>query len=308
MEGGSRRAIAAAIAADLGIAIAKFIGFAVTGAASMLAEAVHSVADTSNQGLLFLGGVRARRAPSADHPFGHGRERYFWAFVVSLVIFSLGSVFALVEGFQKIRHPHEVESWTWAAGILLVAMAFESYSLRTAIRESRERVKRAGSWWSFIRNAKEPELPVVLLEDLGALIGLVFALAGVLLAHLTDNPRFDALGSVAIGLLLGAIAVILAKEMKSLLIGESASSAQIATIRSAIEAEDKVCGLIHMRTEHVGPEQLLVAAKIELEGDLGFPDVADTIDAIEARIRDVVPEARWIYLEPDVVRPARAAP
>jgi cation diffusion facilitator family transporter len=307
MEGGSRRAIVAACAADLGIAVAKFIGFAVTGAASMLAEAVHSVADTSNQGLLLLGGSRARRKASPDHPFGHGRERYFWAFVVAVVIFSIGSLFALAEGFQKIRNPHELESWTWAVGILLVAIVFESYSLRTAIRESRERVKRAGSWWAFIRNAKEPELPVVLLEDFGAVIGIVFALAGVGLAHLTGNPRFDAVGSVAIGLLLGAIAVILAKEMQSLLIGESASSTQLAAIRSAIREEKKVCRLIHMRTEHVGPDHLLVAAKIELEGDLRFPDVADTIDSIEARIRDVVPEARWIYLEPDVVRPARAA-
>ena len=306
MEGGSRRAIVAAFAANLGIAIAKFVGFAFTGAASMLAEAVHSVADTSNQGLLFLGGARSRKAPNPDHPFGHGRERYFWAFVVALVIFSLGSLFALLEGIEKLIKPHELESVTWAVAILLVAVVLESYSFLTAIRESRERVREAGSWWRFIRTAKIPELPVVLLEDSGALIGLVFALAGVLLAHFTGNSRFDAVGSVAIGLLLGAIAIILATEMKSLLIGESASSAQVGAIRDAIESDGKVRRLIHLRTEHLGPDELLVGAKIELDGHLHFPDVAKAIDEIEVRIRDAVPAAHWIYLEPDVARPAPA--
>jgi cation diffusion facilitator family transporter len=306
MEGGSRRAIVAAFAANLGIALAKFVGFAFTGAASMLAEAVHSVADTSNQGLLFLGGARSRKAPDADHPFGHGRERYFWGFVVALVIFSLGSLFALLEGVEKLLHPHELESVTWAITILVVAMALEGFSFRTAMKESRAGVREAGSWWQYIRTAKIPELPVVLLEDTGALIGLAFALTGVVLAHVTGNARFDAVGSVAIGLLLGFIAVTLATEMKSLLIGESASNAQVGAIREAIESDGKVRRLIHLRTEHLGPDELLVGAKIELDGHLHFPDVAQDIDAIEARIRDAVPEAHWIYLEPDVARPTPA--
>jgi cation diffusion facilitator family transporter len=304
MEGGSRRAIIAAFLANLGIAIAKFLGFAFTGAASMLAEAVHSVADTSNQALLFLGGTRARREPTPEHPFGHGRERYFWGFVVALVIFSLGSLFALVEGIEKLLRPHELESVTWAVAILVVAIGLEAFSFRTAMRESREGVKQAGSWWGYIRTSKVPELPVVLLEDTGALIGLTFALAGVLLARVTGNPRFDAVGSVAIGVLLGVIAVILVIEMKSLLIGEAASPAQVEAIRSAIESDDQVRRLIHMRTEHLGPDELLVGAKIELDGHLHFPDVAKAIDAVEVRIRDAVPQARVIYLEPDVARPA----
>jgi cation diffusion facilitator family transporter len=300
---GGRRAIIAAFFANLGIAIAKFIGFAFTGAASMLAEAVHSVADTSNQGLLLLGSSRARRKPTPEHPFGYGRERYFWAFVVALVIFSVGSMFALYEGEEKLRHPHELESVGWAVGILLVAIVFESFSLRTAVHES-NRVRGDQSWWSFIRRAKVPELPVVLLEDIGALIGLAFALAGVGLAEVTGNARWDAAGSIAIGVLLGAIAITLIIEMKSLLIGEAASPAVLATIVSTMEANGRVRRVIHMRTQHLGPDELLVAAKLELDRDLTVPELAAAIDAVEASVRVAVPEARVIYLEPDVARTA----
>ena len=298
---GGRKAIIAAFFANLGIAIAKFIGFFLTGAASMLAEAVHSVADTSNQGLLLLGGRRARRRPTAEHPFGYGRERYFWAFVVALVIFTLGSMFALFEGEEKLRHPHELESVGVAVAILSVAIVFESFSLRTAVRESNH-IKGDQSWWSFIRRAKVPELPVVLLEDVGALIGLVFALAGVGLAEITGNARWDAAGSIAIGVLLAVIAITLIIEMKSLLIGESASPDVIATIASTIESTPRVRRLIHMRTQHLGPDELLVAAKLELEADLTVPELAVAIDAVEAAVRAAVPEARVIYLEPDMAR------
>jgi cation diffusion facilitator family transporter len=300
---GSRRAIVAAFAANLGIAAAKFVGFGFTGAASMLAEAVHSLADTSNQALLFLGGARARRGPDAQHPFGHGRERFFWGFVVALVIFSLGSLFALLEGIEKLLTPHQPEAVGWAVAILLVAMALEGVSFRTAAHESRAARQVAGGWWRYIRAAKIPELPVVLLEDTGALVGLSFALAGVLLAHATGNGRFDAVGSIAIGVLLGVIALILVVEMKSLLIGEAASPSQVAAIRAAIESDNQVRRLIHLRTEHLGPEELLVGAKLEFDGDLHFPEVARAIDQVEERIRAAVPQARLIYLEPDVARP-----
>lgn len=302
MEGGSRKAVVAAFLANFGIAVAKLFGFLVTGAASMLAEAVHSAADSTNQGLLLLGGARAKRLPTEEHPFGYGRERYFWAFVVALVIFSLGSLFALFEGIEKLIKPHELESVPVAVAILVVAIILESLSLRTAVRESRP-AKGNGTWWGFIRRSKGPELPVVLLEDTGALLGLGLALVGVALAEITGNPRFDAVGSVAIGLLLGVIAVILAVETKSLLIGESASPETVARIRAAMESSPSVCGVIHLRTMHLGPEDLMVAAKIEFDHSLSFEQLAVAIDAVEATVRAVAPEAHSMFIEPDVARP-----
>jgi len=301
---GSRRAIVAAFLANLGIACAKLVAFLVTGAASLGAEAVHSLADTGNQGLLLLGAARARRPPDEAHPFGHGRERYFWSFVVALVLFSLGSLFAIAEGVEKLRHPHVIESPAWALGVLGVAIALEAGSLATAVREAR-RSKGPESWWGFIRRAKTPELPVVLLEDVGALLGLGFALAGVGLAFGTGDPRFDALGSVAIGILLGVIAAVLAREMKSLLIGEAATPGDVAAIREAIEGTGEVRRVIHLRTLHLGPEELLVAAKLELSPSLDARGIAAAIDDAEARLRARVPIARLVFLEPDVWRPGR---
>jgi len=297
---GSRKAIIAAFIANFGIAVAKFAAFLVTGAASMLAESIHSFADTGNQALLFLGGARAKRAPSATHPFGYGRERYFWAFIVALMLFSLGSLFAMYEGIEKLVHPHEVESPEWAFGVLAIAIVLESFSLRTAVREANH-VRGSRSWWQFVRSSKSPELPVVLLEDVGALTGLAFALLGVTLATITDEPAFDACGSVAIGLLLGVIAVILAIEMKSLLIGESASTEDEEAIRHAITSGPEVDHLIHLRTEHLGPENLLVAAKVDLAASAD-DDAARAIDRIEARIRARVPGATVIYIEADELR------
>lgn len=301
MQEGSRKAIIAAFFANLGIAIAKFVGFALTGAASMLAEAVHSVADSTNQGLLLLGGSRAKRAATAEHPFGYGRERYFWAFVVAVVIFTLGSAFALFEGTEKLRHPHELDSPVVAIVILALAIVFETLSFRTAVIESLH-VKGSQSWASFIRRSKVPELPVVLLEDLGALLGLVLALVGVLLAEMTGNARFDAVGSVAIGLLLGVIAITLAVEMKSLLIGESASPAALSAITGTITADAHVRRIIHLRTQHLGPEELLVGAKVEFDGSLDFEQLATAIDRVETSLRAAEPSARVIYIEPDIAR------
>ncbi len=301
MNEGSRRAIIAALLANLGIAVAKIVAFLVTGAASMLAEAVHSLADTGNQALLFLGSARARKPATPEHPFGYGRERYFWAFVVALVLFTLGSMFAIAEGVQKLRAPHGLESPEWALAVLGVAVVLEAFSLRTALREAR-RTKGTASWWRFVRHSKSPELPVVLLEDLGALLGLVFALVGVGLAMVLGDPRYDALGSVAIGLLLGAIAIVLAVEMKSLLIGEAAAPAEVAAIRAAFEAAPGIRRVIHLRTLHLGPEELLVAAKVEVDPEKTAPMLAATIDAAERQVRERVPAARVIYVEPDVFR------
>ena len=299
MAGDSKKAIIAALIANGGIAIAKFVGFAITGAASLLAEAVHSVADTSNQALLLLGGSRARRKASDVHPFGYGRERYFWSFCVALVLFSMGGVFAIYEGIEKIRHPHEVENLMVAIGILVFAILLETFSLLTAVREA-QKAKGDLGWWQFIRHSKNPELPVVLLEDIGAEVGLFLALGGVVMGHVTEEPRWDAVGSLGIGILLVVIAVTLIIEMKSLLIGESASAADVDRIKGALTGTAGVRGLIHMRTQHLGPDELLVAAKVELEPTLTIADVAATINAAETSLRSAVPAARVVYLEPDV--------
>jgi len=305
------RAIVAAAVANLGIAIAKFVGFAITGSSSMLAEGIHSVADTTTLGRRVWGGGRAARPPTPEHPFGFGRDRYFWAFIVALVLFSVGGAFAVYEGVEKLRHPHEMDSPMVAVVILVVAIALESYSLRTAVREARP-ARGNRSWAAYIRRSKSPELPVVLLEDLGALIGLVLALAGVGLATLTGEPRWDGVGTLAIGVLLVLIAAVLAREMKSLLIGEAATSEDQLAIAAAIAADaTAVRGLIHMRTQHLGPDELLVAAKVELEPDLTTAEMAAAIDRTEAAIRAAVPIARVIYLEPDLLRtggPAGAPP
>ena len=260
---GSTRAILAALLANAGIALAKFIGFLITGSSSMLAESVHSVADTSNQGLLLLGQRQSRKEADPLHQFGYGRSRYFYSFVVAMVLFTLGSVFALYEGYHKISHPEELTSPIVAIVILVVAIALEGYSFRTAVKESRP-LKGSGSWWRFIRNSRNPELPVVLLEDSGALVGLAFALTGVGLTMLTGEPVWDGVGTVAIGVLLGAIAVVLMIEMHSLLIGEGATREEDRAIRAAIEQTDNIDRLIHLRTQYLGPEELLVGAKIAL--------------------------------------------
>jgi cation diffusion facilitator family transporter len=302
MKDGSRRAIIAALLANLGIAAAKLVAFLVTGATSMLAESIHSVADTGNQGLLFLGGHRARHAADDEHPFGFGRERYFWGFVVALVLFSMGGLFAIYEGIEKLRHPRPLASPAWALGVLGVAVLLEGLSFRTALQEARHARGGAGSLWQFVHRAKSPEIPVVLLEDTAALCGLALALLGVGLALALHDPRFDALGSVAIGVLLVGTAGVLAGEMKSLLIGEAASAADVAAIRAAIASAPRVRRLIHLRTLHLGPEELLVAAKLELDPALSVAELGRAIDDTEARMRAAVPIARVIYLEPDVYR------
>jgi cation diffusion facilitator family transporter len=299
---GGTRAIVAALIANAGIAIAKFIGWLVTGSSSMLAEAVHSVADTSNQGLLLLGGRTARRAATPEHPFGYGRDRYFYSFVVALLLFSLGSVFALYEGIHKLESHEPLTSPIVAVVILVVAIGLETWSFRTAIQESRP-LKGNGTWWQFIRQAKVPELPVVLLEDLGALVGLILALFGVGLSVLTGDPVWDAIGTICIGVLLGIIAVILIIEMKSLLIGEGAAPPVLSDIVSALESGD-VQRVIHIKTQYIGPEELLVAAKIALAPGLPLESIAAAIDGAESRVRERVPDARIIYLEPDLDRAA----
>jgi len=298
----SRRAIVAALAANLGIAILKFVAFLVTQSSSMLSESIHSVADTGNQGLLLIGRARALRPADEQHPFGYGSVRYFYSFVVAFVLFSLGGVFSVFEGVEKLRHPHELESAVWAIGVLIGAMVMEGLSFRTAIGEANAVRPDGETWWQFIRHTKSPDLPVVLLEDAAALVGLVIALSGVVVADLTGDGRWDGVGSLAIGILLVGVAIVLVIEMGSLLVGEAARPEDVDRIRRTIEAFPAVSRCIHLRTDHLGPDEIVVAAKVEFEPNLTVAQLASTIDALEAEIRSREPRATLIFVEPDVYR------
>ncbi|WP_034593657.1 cation diffusion facilitator family transporter [Hamadaea tsunoensis] len=301
-SGGGTKAVIAALSANLGIAVTKFIAFALSGSSSMLAEAIHSVVDSGNQVLLLVGGKRAKREATPRHPFGYGRERYIYGFIVSIVLFSVGGLFALYEAYHKWHDPHPIESWAWLPIlVLVVSIGLEGFSFRTAIQEANH-IRGKASWSQFIRRAKAPELPVVLLEDFGALIGLVFALIGVAMTLVTGDGRWDAAGTAMIGLLLVAIAVILAFETKSLLLGEAATDTDVDAIERAILSGDEAERIIHMRTLHLGPEELLVAAKIAIRHGDSAERIVTGIDAIEQRIRAAVPIARVIYIEPDLYR------
>jgi cation diffusion facilitator family transporter len=299
---GSRRAIIAAMSANLGIAVAKFIAWGVSGSSSMLGEGVHSLADTGNQLLLLRGGSAAKKEANAEHPFGFGRERYVYAFVVSIILFSVGGMFSLYEGIGKLQNPHPLENAWIPIAVLVISMVLEGFSLRTAVRESNHS-RGTDSWISFVRRAKAPELPVVLLEDVAALAGLVFAFLGVVLTLLTGNGAWDAIGTIAIGVLLVLVAIILGIETKSLLVGEGASVDDTRRIRDAINADSDVESLIHMKTLYLGPDELLVAAKIAFPTQMKLGEVASAINALEARVRAEVPIARVIYIEPDVYVP-----
>jgi cation diffusion facilitator family transporter len=303
------KAVLAALVANLGIAVTKFVAWAITGASSMLAEAIHSVADSGNQVLLLVGGRRAKREATPEHPFGFGRERYIYSFIVAIVLFSVGGLFALYEAYHKYEeihegHPNELleSKWWWVPLLVLgAAIVMESFSFRTAIQES-NKVRGDRSWGQFIRSSKAPELPVILLEDLAALLGLVMAFSGIGLALLTDNAYWDVAGTTAIGLLLVVVAVTLAIETKSLLLGESASPQAIRAIRSALDGTPGIERIIHLKTLHLGPDELLVGAKVAVTHDETAASVAATIDAAEASIREAEPTATTIYLEPDIYR------
>jgi cation diffusion facilitator family transporter len=320
-EGGTR-AVIAALLANTGIAITKFIAFVLTGFSSMLAEAIHSVADAGNQGLLLLGGRKAKKEATPEHPFGFGRERYIYSFIVAIVLFSVGGLFALYEAYHKWHeihsgHAEPAEGWKQfvAPAVLLVAMVLEGLSLRTAVMET-NKVRGRASFATFVRRAKQPELPVILLEDLAALTGLGFALLGVTLSLVTGNQYFDVVGTTLIGILLVVVAVILAIETKSLLLGESASLEAQRRIADALAGTQGVDSIIHMKTLHLGPEELLVAAKIGVPAGASGEEIATTIDAAERNIRAAEPTAQVIYLEPDIyrvghvpdARPERPAP
>jgi cation diffusion facilitator family transporter len=297
---GSTKAILAALGANIGIAITKFFAAAVSGSASMFAEGIHSVADSGNQVLLIIGGKRAKRQATATHPFGYGRSRYIYAFMVSIVLFSIGGLFSILEGWNKLSHPHELEQAWLPLTVLGIAIGLESFSLYTALKAAKEE-RGTASLYHFIRHAKSPELPVVLLEDMAALLGLVLAFGGVGLTVLTGDPIWDAIGTLAIGLLLVLVAVILGAETSSLLVGEGATASDTEKIETALGSTRGVNSIIHMKTLYLGPEELMVAAKIAVDVDITGKDIAAIIDDAESRIRAEVPTARVIYLEPDIL-------
>jgi cation diffusion facilitator family transporter len=300
---GGMKAVFAALLANLGIAVAKFVAFFFTGSSSMLSEAIHSLADSGNQVLLIIGNRRSKKESDAHHNFGYGRRRYIYGFVVAIVLFLVGGVFSLYEGIHKFQNPEPLEDWWIAVVVLLVAIVLESFSLRTAIREANH-ARGDRSIPRFVKDSRQPELPVILLEDIGALCGLCFALIGVGLAVITDNGRFDAMGAMAVGLLLIVIAIFLAIEMTAMLVGESALPEEVVAIRAALESSDGVLRVIHLRTLHVGPDELLVAAKIAIAHSATGIEVAQDIDAAEAALRAAIPSAKYVFLEPDIERPA----
>jgi cation diffusion facilitator family transporter len=300
MAGGGTKAVVAALLANTGIAITKFAAWGLTQSASMLAEAIHSVADAGNQVLLLVGGKRARREANELHQFGFGRERYVYSFIVAIVLFSVGGLFALYEGWHKIHDPHGIDEWKWVpVTVLVAAIIMETLSFRTAIVEA-NKVRGPVGWSRFIRNARSPELPVILLEDFAALTGLVLALIGVVLTLATGNGVYDGLGSMAIGALLVVVAIFLAIEMKSLLLGESATRESQQKIVAAIENTPGVQRLIHIKTLHLGPEEVLVAAKLGVEPTTDAAVVAQTINAAERAIREAEPMSIHVYIEPDI--------
>lgn len=300
---GGMKAVIAALLANVGIAISKFIAFFFTGSSSMLTEAIHSVADSCNQVLLLVGNKRSKQTASARHNFGYGRRRFVYGFIVAIVLFLVGGLFSLYEGFHKFTHPEEVAD-AWIAFLVLgVAIVLEGFSFRTAIREA-NKARGTRSLPRFLRDARQPELPVILLEDAGALLGLVFALFGVSMAVVTGDGRWDGLGAMAVGSLLIVIAIFLAFEMASMLVGESALPEETEAITIALESTPGVSRVIHLRTMHIGPDELLVAAKIAIRHSQTGREIAQAIDEAETALRAAVPTAKYVFLEPDIDRTA----
>lgn len=299
-EGGTK-AVLAALLANTGIAISKFVAFAITGSTSLLSEAIHSVADSLNQVLLLVGGKRSKRVADDKYQFGYGRVRYVYGFIVAIVLFMVGGIYSVYEGWHKWSHPEPVTDYWVAIGVLTIAILLETFSFRTAIIET-NKVRGNRSFAKFVKDARQPELPVILLEDFGALIGLIFALVGVGAAVLTGDGRWDGMGAMAIGLLLIVIAIILVREMSAMLVGEGALPEEYDAVQAALESAPLVERVIHLRTLHVGPDALLVGAKIAIANSQTAEEIARGIDEAERLLRIAVPSAQYVFLEPDLDR------
>lgn len=298
----SKAAVLAALLANVGVGISKFIAFLLTGASSMLAEAVHSVADSSNQILLLIGGRQSKQKPTRSHPFGYGRVHFLYAFMVSIVLFSLGGLFAVAQGVSKIKNPDALQSPLVAYGVLVVAIALEAWALRTVLSEARRFKPKHQSWWQYMQRTKSVNHVVLMLEDSAALIGLGLAAGGISLSLLTGNPIWDGVATLLIGGLLVAVATILFHEVKSLLIGEAADPAienEMLQIILSVEGVDRV---VDLKTLYIGPAELFIAMKVTVGSEDNAATVAWTIDEIEARLRKAFPAAEMIYVEPDLYK------
>ncbi len=302
-DAGATRAVLAALVGNFGVAISKFIAWSLTGSSAMLAETLHSVADTGNQVFLLLGLKLGRKAPDEAHPFGYGRERYFWAFVVALSIFSVGGLFSVVEGIRKINHPHPIENALASYVALGIAALLEGYVLRIAYREFKHwRDKNPGPFWNSLRTSKSPTILVVLFEDSAALLGILVAAAGITLTLLTDNSVYDGIASLVIGLILFGAAAFIGWRTRGLLIGEAATDADRERIRQAVTSVPEVAALIECLTLHLGPEDILVNLNVNFVDGLTTDDLERAVDEIEKRIRKAVPTARRIFIEAESLR------
>ena len=289
--GNSTKVVVAALLANAGIAVAKGIAATVTGSGAMLAETIHSVADSGNQALLLLGAKRAKRPPDRKHPFGYGSEKYFWAFIVALVLFSLGALFSLYEGVHKLLHPEKLSSVGWAVGVLVTGLVLEGASFWIAHKEV-AKARRGRDFWDYFAHAKDPSMPLVYLEDFGALIGLAVALAGVCLSHYGGYVWADGAATVCIGVLLGGIALIMFRRCHQLLIGEAGSPVDACEILEAADRVEGIGKVLELKTLQIGPEYLIVGLEVEL---LGGPEA---VDQLEVEIRRRVPMAKYIAVEP----------
>ncbi|MDE2258586.1 MAG: cation diffusion facilitator family transporter [Xanthomonadaceae bacterium] len=294
----SVRTIFLALGANFAIFVAKLVAALVTGSGSMLAEAVHSLADCGNQVLLLIGMHQARRAPSPDHPLGYGMVVYFWSFLVALLLFSVGGVFSIYEGLHKLE-THEPLRWPWlAVGVLVFGLAAEAFSMWGCLREV-NKARGNRSLWRWFRDSRQSELIVVFGEDLAALLGLAFALAAVLATLLIGDPAFDAAGSIAIGALLCVVAVFVAREVASLLVGQSAEPVLHAALTEFVRAQPEVERVFNLITLQLGPD-VMVATKAQMRGELSGDGLIAAINRVEAVMKARFPEIRWSFFEPDV--------
>jgi cation diffusion facilitator family transporter len=294
------RAVLYALVANFGIFVAKGVASWMTGSSAMLAEAIHSLADCGNQGLLLRGMREARRPPSPEYPLGHGRVVYFWAFLVSVILFTIGGAFSIYEGWHKLAHPEPIAWPLVAISVLVVAVILESFSLYGAVREIRK-VARGRSLWRFFRESRNSELIVVLGEDLAALAGLVVALAAVLLAVATADARYDALGSIAVGGLLILVAVLLALEIKGLIVGQSAEPYVENAIRELLAKRPEVAEIYNLLTIQLGNE-IMVAVKARMSERQDPVRMIADINRVEVALHAAFPEVRWVFFEPDNVK------